>query len=163
MKLTTLNDWLTLTANVGVLVGILFLSLEIRQSNRIAVNASAAEFRTQAQDINRSVFELAGDDQFIGKLLNLDAQLTDVELARATMFARSFLNLWAYADASYKNGLVDDLVYQASIADIDIIFDEFPGALPSFSYLAEAYDVRELAQDSEIWRELIDQLEARGY
>lgn len=36
MNTDSVNKWLTLAANIGVLAGIIFLSIEIRQTNRIA-------------------------------------------------------------------------------------------------------------------------------
>lgn len=33
MKLDKLNQWLTLAANLGVLVGILFVAVQLRQNN----------------------------------------------------------------------------------------------------------------------------------
>jgi hypothetical protein len=32
MKLSAINDWLTLAANIGVLAGIIFLAMEIQQN-----------------------------------------------------------------------------------------------------------------------------------
>ena len=51
MKLETLNRWLTLSANIGVLIGIVFLAIEIQQNtnvNRaIAINAIQTGAREQ--------------------------------------------------------------------------------------------------------------------
>jgi hypothetical protein len=32
MKLSAINEWLTFTANIGVLAGIIFLAIEIQQN-----------------------------------------------------------------------------------------------------------------------------------
>ncbi len=42
MKLDKLNGWLMLAANLGVLAGIIFLSMEIRQ-NTLAMRATAIQ------------------------------------------------------------------------------------------------------------------------
>lgn len=49
MDLGTLNQWLTLLANVGVLAGIIFLAVEVRQNSRnIAVQARGTYFASIA-------------------------------------------------------------------------------------------------------------------
>jgi hypothetical protein len=47
MNLDSLNKWLTLTANIGVVVGLLFLIVEVRQ-NTTALNAQAYQSRSDA-------------------------------------------------------------------------------------------------------------------
>ncbi len=48
MNMGKMNSWLTLTANIGVLAGILFLAIELRQNSDIA---RADSYREIVQDI----------------------------------------------------------------------------------------------------------------
>ena len=45
MDTEKLNKWVSLLANIGVLAGIVFLGLEIRQSNRIAMASAELSIR----------------------------------------------------------------------------------------------------------------------
>ena len=48
MKLIKINHWLTLAANLGVIAGLVFLAIEIRQNTNIA---KAEAYRQNIQDI----------------------------------------------------------------------------------------------------------------
>jgi hypothetical protein len=60
MNLDSLNKWLLLVANVGVVVGLLFLIIEVRQ-NTTALNAQAYQSRSDALR-EMSLFIAASED-----------------------------------------------------------------------------------------------------
>ena len=85
MDFDKLNRWVTLAANIGVVAGIIFLGIEMRQSNlatRIAARDSASQ----------------GHIDFMGSILDssilavarqkavTDEELTDLELGQLTQF-----------------------------------------------------------------------------
>ena len=49
MKLSNVNEWLTLTANIGVLAGIIFLAVEIQQNTALS---RASAYRDTIQEIS---------------------------------------------------------------------------------------------------------------
>ena len=51
------NKWLTLTANVGVIVGLIFLALEIRQNTEVARSAVDLEITALGTDFHMRVAE----------------------------------------------------------------------------------------------------------
>ena len=57
MKLDKLNEWLTLIANVGVLLGIAFLVVELDQSNRIAEREARTEVVTSGMELQQIFLE----------------------------------------------------------------------------------------------------------
>ena len=57
MNLDKTIQYLTLAANVGVLIGIGFLVLEIDQANRIADREARSELITQYNDLQMSILE----------------------------------------------------------------------------------------------------------
>lgn len=56
MNLDKLNDWLTLVANVGVVIGLVALVLELRHSSQVA---EVAAYQTRIAEIQDMNLELA--------------------------------------------------------------------------------------------------------
>jgi hypothetical protein len=72
-----------------VLLTLIYLATQVRQSNRIGTIASVAEFRTMAQAVNRSIMEIPEGDPFLDKLLVKDPDFTPAQRVKAIQFARS--------------------------------------------------------------------------
>jgi hypothetical protein len=69
MNLDKLNQWLSLLANLGVLVGLVFLIAELNQANRIAVYTAESTRNTQFLGMNTSRIE---NPEIIAKLMQPD-------------------------------------------------------------------------------------------
>lgn len=52
-----LNQWLTLAANLGVLIGVIFVVVELNQANRIAAYSAESTRRTQFLAMNTARIE----------------------------------------------------------------------------------------------------------
>jgi hypothetical protein len=75
VNLDGLNKWLSLVASFGVLVGIVFLALEIRQNSEVTIAAASEEVTSQSLDffalgIDSQVMAQAIYKQSIGEELN---------------------------------------------------------------------------------------------
>jgi hypothetical protein len=57
VNLESANRWLTLTANVGVLIGLIFLVLEINQNTEVARSAVDLELATMSTEFHMRVAE----------------------------------------------------------------------------------------------------------
>ena len=99
MNADRLNRWLTLTANIGVVLGLLLLIFELRQ-NQDLVRAQIHQARSDAWVSNRfesadSEFLLPAYDKFIkaGGPLDLTAfdSLDPTESARITRYAQALM------------------------------------------------------------------------
>lgn len=137
-----LNQWLSLLANLGVFVGLIFLIVELNQSNRIAIYSAESARRTQFLDMNTSRIE---NPEIIAKLMNPDPEFTDVEWVQALYTARQQTNTWIDAEHAVINGLLSEQTYREIFTDIDVVVKEMPGLIPAFEYLFEAYKVDENA------------------
>ena len=60
MSIDKLNSWLTLAANVGVLVGIFFLAYELQQNTNVARSSA---YENNVQEINSWRALLASDEE----------------------------------------------------------------------------------------------------
>lgn len=140
MNLDKLNQWLSLLANLGVLVGLIFLIAELNQANRIAVYTAESTRRTQFLDMNTSRIE---NPEIIAKLMQPDPEFTDVEWVQALYTARQQTNTWIDAENAVINGLLSETTYREIFNDIDVVIAEMPGLIPAWEYVFEGYKVDE--------------------
>ena len=111
MNFEKLNNWLSLTANLGVLVGIIFLTYEIQQSNRIATSTTEIELRNQMGVINSAIYsdkELAEieDQVWLGK-----TDFSTLETTRYSIWLVQLVNLWISIEVAYENGIAPERTY----------------------------------------------------
>jgi hypothetical protein len=131
-----LNRWLSLVANLGVIVGIVFLIVELDQTNRIARYTAEIGYRSQAIEINSSRIEYS---EIYAKLQAGDMELTPSEHVRALMMARQLFNFWINAESAYDLGLITNSTFENTLIDISVSLEEAPGLLPPLAYLLDAY------------------------
>ena len=89
MEPDRLNRWLNLVTNLGVIIGIAFLIIELDQTNRIARYTAEVGWRSQAIEINSNRIEYS---ETYAKLQADEAELTPSERAQALMMARQLFN-----------------------------------------------------------------------
>lgn len=140
MNIDRLNQWLSLLANVGVLVGLVFLIIELNQANRIAVYTAESTRSSQFIGMNTSRIENPG---IIVKLMQPDPEFTEVEWVQAVYTARQQINTWIDAENAVINGLLSEATRRGVFTDIDVVIAEMPGLIPAFEYLFEAYGIDE--------------------
>ena len=105
MNSDRLNRWLTLAANVGVLVGIVFLALEIRQnSDHLALQLEFAVPTQKIFEINRDLMD-PSVAKILAKAIETPAELTFEEGLVASSFILNALNEWEDRYLLYKAGL----------------------------------------------------------
>ena len=138
MEPDRLNRWLNLVANLGVIVGIVFLIVELGQTNRISRYTAEIGWRSQAIEINSSRIEYS---ETFAKLQADEAELTPSERAQALMMARQLFNFWINAESAYNLGLISDFSFDTQLIDISVSLEEAPGLVPYFAYLIDAYQM----------------------
>ena len=105
MNLDSLNKWLTLSANIGVVLGIVFLAMELRQNN-VLMETEARYARTQMridanyQLMNNPTVSSAFIKMNTGGELEMEERLALGRYARANFFNVQL----AYED--YREGIV---------------------------------------------------------
>jgi UDP-N-acetylglucosamine pyrophosphorylase len=94
-----LGQTITILANLGVIIGIVLLAVELRQNNELL---AAEARRTRAMHMEENYGMLATDSELssIQYSITSGEELTDFEEFRATMFwLRTLTNLeWAYTE-----------------------------------------------------------------
>ena len=89
-----LNKWLTLAANIGVIAGIVFLALELRQNNELLDSQARANLVS-----GRAIYQayIAGNSGGIADIIvkSRDSELTDTERFRLNVHWDLVLTNWA--------------------------------------------------------------------
>ena len=117
MNSDRLNRWLTLAANVGVLVGIVFLALEIRQnSDHLALQLEFAVPTQKIFEINRDLLDPAVA-KILTKAVESPVELSFEEGLVASAFILNTLNEWEDRYLLHKAGLAGVVDWQRHIRE----------------------------------------------
>jgi hypothetical protein len=107
-----LNHWMTLAANVGVLIGIIFLAYEIRQ-NTDAVHAQTREaIMAAAQEELQAV---RNDPNLIDSVVR-EGPLTVDEQIKLYTWLVSVLKIREFSWLQRENGIIDDAQWESELA-----------------------------------------------
>ncbi|GJM12267.1 MAG: hypothetical protein DHS20C12_06700 [Pseudohongiella sp.] len=110
MNSKLVSDWLTIISNLGVLIGLIFLIVEINQNSRIASATAQLEL---AQD-RREIYQYADSMIEIESRFRRDEEVTDSEAVIAARFYESRIRSYETQWHFWRNGLVDDDQFEAS-------------------------------------------------
>ena len=147
MRADSVNRWLTLSANVGVMIGLILLVIELNQNSSL-VRAQIHQARSDNYVSN--MIALADTENLLPayeKLINagvLNAAALDtldsIERARVRRYAQARLGGYDNLFYQYRLGYLDDEFYQSrvvvSIGRMTPLWEEFgllKGITPSFA------------------------------
>ena len=121
-----LNSWLTLAANVGVIAGIVFLAIEIRQNS----DSIRAQTRAQLADGVTELFSVnMNDKEYAGVLMrgnNLE-DLTPVERYQYYRHRSAWVHYWNNVAYQYELGMYEKSEFEHQISTIRADMETFPG------------------------------------
>ncbi|PCJ27102.1 MAG: hypothetical protein COA96_04085 [SAR86 cluster bacterium] len=108
MKLSNLSNWITVGANVGVLIGLAILILELNQNTRIAQTSAYQELVTQIVELNK----LEASNPELAEIIyrgHLDASaLTPVETRRMINMTRVIYRQGDLGYYQFVTGLISE-------------------------------------------------------
>ena len=160
MNIEKLNPWFTFLANIGVLAGIVFLAIEIQQSNNIAQGNAGAELMQLSMSLNASFYENSEVAELAVKLAYVGSVLTAEEEQKARFLAYNKTNLWQSAEYAYINGLIGENEITNFSQDITDNFNMFPGLIPHWKFISDTFDPDTVGI---MWSKVFEELETRGY
>ena len=149
-----LNRWLSVASNLGVIVGIVFLAVEINQSNSIAEYSAENTRRALFAELNSNFLTSPKLAALGVKLQETSPVLSEQESVQAGFLVRRFFNAWANSEEAYRRGLLSEFSWQGTLIDIDATFAEFPGLALAYNRVAQ---FRPSADASGL--EIIDRIE----
>ena len=157
MKLPEVNNWLTLLANVGVLTGIVFLAIELDQSNRIAIAAAEADIRAAQRELLLATVENPELSEFVTRSQSFET-IPPEDRVRYDSFVTMYFSMWAGSALQYENGLLSEYSLEVNIRSIRAFLHANPAAE---IILRERIDQLGLERGMNVvWDALFDELES---
>jgi hypothetical protein len=99
------GGWLTLGANIGVVVGIIFLAIELRQNNELLRSQASITYvqaRTNAIEI-----QLQNDKLFETLFRAREgAEISPLDMQRLSLYYRAVFAMWDWEYGQYADGLL---------------------------------------------------------
>lgn len=126
MDLQKLNSWLTFAANIGVIAGIVFLAIEIRQNS----DAIRAQTRAQLAEEVTELFSVNMNDQEYAAVLmrgNNVEELSPVEKYQYFRHRSAWIHYWNNVAYQYQMGMYDEAEFTHQISTIRADMETFPG------------------------------------
>lgn len=110
------NRWLTLGANFGVLIGLLFLVFELKQANDLA---EASAYRARGEEIQSALQAIALSPDLAAIEIKAQnqgvAELSDIEVRRYQRWVEAALFRMQNQFNDYRHGYLDDDSYNAML------------------------------------------------
>lgn len=107
---------------LAVLLTLVYLATQIKQSNDISRFNASKEIMNQFNEINR----LVATDSSIRHLLMKSGELSVDEREQLYNFAMMFCNIWQTIQSAYDSGQVDVEFYAAGKKDVLVEVDRWP-------------------------------------
>ena len=130
MNTYRVGTWLSLVANFGVLVGIVFLALEIQQANRIAIATSEISIRSEFKSLNELV--LANDDiaRLMVRAKDSGSDFSPVDTEKLYAYLYACINNWLGIEIAYVNGMITEMTFKVALQDVREVLQYYPALQP---------------------------------
>ena len=122
MNIDSLNKWLTLLANVGVLIGIFVVATELQQ-NQSALLAESSSTRTQMLAEIDSIRIDAGLNQIRTKIEE-GKELSEQDLAGIDAWVTRMLRHLENMHYQHEIGVLDDEIWEVTISGMKFIVND---------------------------------------
>ena len=113
-----INRWISLGANIGVIIGLIMLVIEVRHANNLA---EASAYRSRGDEIQAAYQSVAMSSELAELLVKVDTQgihaLSDVEAKRFGAYLQAGIFRMQNQFNDYTLGYLDDDSYQAMLAE----------------------------------------------
>ncbi len=160
MKRPTIRTAAEAVGIIALLASLVFLALEINQSNKIALASVQYDILSDFNEYHRQVLADPEVAEFISKLeYTDDTALSPAEEARAHAFVTIFVNLWYAIQTAHDNGQLTDGDFQIYVEDARHALRRYPRAVPYFKASVESAPS---LHDVEIFRPIFEANESRS-
>lgn len=130
---------------LAVIASLIFVALELRQANKIAIGTTSYEINRNWMALNdlyvtnsdvRSLIIALADREFVPK--------DEAQAEQAAAYARRLVNNWIAIEEAHANGIVSDALYSIAAADVKAVLAKRPGLLRTFETALGQYDTPEV-------------------
>ena len=146
---------------VAVVLSLLFLTFEIRQSNKIATASAEGETREWAREVRTRIAENPEFASLMLKLRDAGSELSPSDEERAYAYAVQYIAVWSQTNAAFENGVLSEYSFNINSTDIGVNMTRYPGLVKFYAEAAKDYKF--VPGTSRMWDVLLDELSQRGY
>ena len=122
----SIRETIELVGLVAVVLSLLLVAYEVRQSNRIAQATTTYEIGRDVNQFNELGYTDPAFAAFLIRLQDPGFRPTSVEAMRIRLLANRFLNLWTIQEKAYRNGLLTSEQFAMTKADVVTVMQAFP-------------------------------------
>ena len=122
MKKVSLDVWIQLLGMLGVLAGLIFVGLELQQSQRIAVAAQQQDRAAITNDIINAFYEVDVDFQYTYFERDFFYELSTEEIAYRNAIHKAWF-LYENDFYQYEQGLMNESTWRAKLNGIQQIYN----------------------------------------
>ena len=151
MNTEQVNRWLSLVANIGVIMGLALLAYEVNQSTKVAISAVSQGLTEQSLDF----FSLKIDSDTVAKATykrRLGVELDDYEEYQLAQHQYYNFRVFENAFLQYRRGLYDDSEWEKYQRIIANIFRTNPIARDMWDRTESEWTVEFLAEVNAVRR-----------
>ena len=123
---------------VAVVLSLLLVAYEVRQSNRIAQATTTYEIGRDVNSFNELGYSSGEFAELLVGLTKNDFQPTEIQALQARLLAHRFINIWTVQETAYRNGLLTDEQFEATKTDVQTVMNAFPGLREDWDSVFEA-------------------------
>jgi len=116
MKLEKLQ-FVEIAGALAVVLSLLFVAYEIRQSNRIAIATMEYEIRNNFTELNSLMMIDTEFAELRIKLRNPNSILNEIDYMKAESFAGRLFNVWNAVEEAHNNGMISENTYNTYLRD----------------------------------------------
>lgn len=121
------KDTVELVGLVAVVLSLLLVAFEVRQSNRIAQATTTYEIGRDVNSFNELGYSSAEFAELLVGLTKPDFEPTEIQALQSRLLAHRFINIWTVQEKAYRNGLLTDEQFEATKNDVLTVMNAFPG------------------------------------
>jgi len=110
------NSWITVLANMGILVGLVFVAIELNQNTRQLALTLEWQVNQRIVDNNRDLMTQGTREAYEKSIINPE-ELSFGEFQAAAGLVFNFLNVWEDRYFMYESGLIGDQEWKSYIDD----------------------------------------------
>lgn len=131
----TIRDTIEMVGIIAVVLSLLLVAYEVRQSNRIAQATTTYEIGRDVNQFNELGYSDPEFAELLVKLRDPEFKPSAVEAMRVRLLANRFVNLWTIQEKAYRNGLLSDEQFAMTKADVVTVMVAFPALNEIWKYL----------------------------
>ena len=131
-KSKVVREIIELVGIVAVVLSLLLVAYEVRQSNRIAQATTTYEIGRDVNLFNELGYSDPEFAELLVKLRDPEFKPSAIEGMRVRLLANRFVNLWAIQEKAYQNGLLSDAQFTMTQTDVVTVMSAFPALMKSW-------------------------------